>query len=140
MIDQSVVENFFEEYEEPDYLRTGGVALESVELSEGPLSQFSHSIEPQMRKLGLPTSLKKGVIHLIKDYHVCKKGDKLTSEQAQILKLFDHKHASFKINVIATWCKDKEGSAKFRLLMENEDTIEGGDNSDIENESMNDDE
>jgi len=47
-------------------------------------------MEPQLRALGMPTALKKGVIHLIKDYSVCKKGDKLSSEQARILKLLGH--------------------------------------------------
>lgn len=31
-----------------------------VTLDEGPLEQFPHSMEPQLRQLGLPTALKKG--------------------------------------------------------------------------------
>ena len=42
-------------------------------------------MEPQLRKLGLHTSLKKGVIHLDTDFEVCKKGDKLNPEQARLL-------------------------------------------------------
>ncbi len=52
--------------------------------------QFGHAMEPQLRAIGLPTALKKGVIHLIKDHVVCTEGDKLTSEQARILKLLGH--------------------------------------------------
>jgi mRNA turnover protein 4 len=42
-------------------------------------------MEPQLRKLGLHTSLKRGVVTLDLDYEVCKKGAKLTPEQAQLL-------------------------------------------------------
>ena len=54
-------------------------------MDKGPLKQFSHSMEPHLRKLGLPTSLQKGVIMLLNDYTVCKEGDNLTSEQASLL-------------------------------------------------------
>jgi len=140
---QKVVEEFFEEFEEPDFLRTGGTALEDVDIPEGPLKQFGHAMEPQLRALGLPTELKKGVIHLMKDYRVCKAGEKLTAQQAQILKLFEYRHASFKIDIVAAWSKKQDGSADFQLLMEN---TENGDNEDAddndsneENDSMEDD-
>lgn len=61
-----------------------------------PNFQFPHSMEPQLRALGLPTSLKKGVVTLLADHTVCKEGDVLSSEQARILKLLGHKQATFK--------------------------------------------
>ena len=137
------MEEFFEEFEEPDYLRTGGTALEDVDIPEGSLNQFGHAMEPQLRALGLPTELKKGVIHLLKDYRVCKQGEKLTAQQAQILKLFEYRHASFKIDIVAAWSKKRDGSADFQLLM---DSAENGENeeqedndSNEENDSMEDD-
>jgi hypothetical protein len=42
-------------------------------------------MEPQLRKLGLHTSLKRGIVTLDTDHQICKKGDKLTPEQAQLL-------------------------------------------------------
>jgi len=68
-------------------------------ISQGPLEQFIHSMEPQLRQLGLPTTLKKGLVHfffhylchiigvivLLSDHIVCKKGDTLTPEQARLL-------------------------------------------------------
>lgn len=100
-------------------------------------------MEPQLRALGLPTELKKGVIHLMKDYRVCKAGEKLTAQQAQILKLFEYRHASFKIDIVAAWSKKRDGSADFHLLMENAengDNEEADDNdSNEENDSMEDD-
>jgi len=74
-----------EEYEELEYARSGFTTPESIELPEGPLQQFQHSMEPQLRQLGMPTSLQKGVITLIRPYTVCQKDDVLTPEQAQIL-------------------------------------------------------
>lgn len=51
---------YFNEFKEMDYARAGNVAHMAVTLDEGPLDQFSHSMEPQLRQLGLPTALKKG--------------------------------------------------------------------------------
>lgn len=45
-----------------DYARAGNQAQMDVTLDEGPLEQFPHSMEPQLRQLGLPTALKKGEI------------------------------------------------------------------------------
>jgi mRNA turnover protein 4 len=42
-------------------------------------------MEPQLRQLGMRTSLKKGIVTLDVDYQICKKGDKLTPEQARLL-------------------------------------------------------
>lgn len=76
---------FFESYRERDFARTGDIATETVQLYSGSLSKFPHNIEPYLRELGMPTSLQKGVVTLLKDYQVCQKGQSLTSEQARIL-------------------------------------------------------
>jgi len=79
------VDSFFEKFVEKDYARGGTLATETVELEEGPLEQFPHSMEPLLRSLGLPTSLNRGIVTLIKDYTVCQKGQMLNPEQAKIL-------------------------------------------------------
>nr|XP_054756985.1 mRNA turnover protein 4 homolog [Lytechinus pictus] len=110
---EEVVE-YFEEFVEADYARSGNVATETVTLFEGPLEDFQHSMEPQLRQLRLPTVLKKGVIHLTSDHTVCNVGDTLTPEQARILKLFAKPIAEFKLNLAACWSND--GTFKeFRL-------------------------
>lgn len=43
-----------------DYARAGNKAAFTVSLDPGPLEQFPHSMEPQLRQLGLPTALKRG--------------------------------------------------------------------------------
>ncbi|XP_026077517.1 mRNA turnover protein 4 homolog [Carassius auratus] len=97
------VQEYFSNFKEVDYARAGSVATMSVTLDEGPLEQFPHSMEPQLRQLGLPTALKKGVVTLIKDFEVCKEGDTLTPEHARILKLFAIEMAEFKISVKCMW-------------------------------------
>ena len=54
-------------------------------------------MEPQLRKLGLPTTLVKGVVTMFKEHVVCKEGDVLTPEQTQILKHLNLMQSEFKI-------------------------------------------
>lgn len=97
---------WFEQYSDPDFARAGFRATERVFLDAGPLPQFQHSLEPHLRHLGLPTSLQKGVITLIKDHEVCKEGEVLKPEQASILKLLGIKMAEFKVSMEFLWNRD----------------------------------
>jgi len=99
---------WFDEYSETDYARSGNTATETVVLDAGPLpvDTFPHSLEPQLRKLGMPTALKKGIVTLLQDYQVCKDGQTLTSEQASILKLLGTQLSEFKITLEAIWETD----------------------------------
>ena len=108
---------------------------ETIVLDSGPLEHFSHAIEPQLRLLGMPTELKKGIVNLTKEFTVCKEGDKLSSEQARILKLLGHKQAKFKLNMIAVWSKEDES---FKILRDepiSEENTENNDMMEDENES-----
>ncbi|KAJ8259116.1 hypothetical protein COCON_G00181280 [Conger conger] len=97
------VQEYFSNFKEMDFARSGNKAYMAITLDEGPLTQFPHSMEPQLRQLGLPTALKKGVVTLLKDYEVCKDGDTLTPEQARILKLFSIEMAEFKVTIKCMW-------------------------------------
>lgn len=97
------VQEYFSHFKETDFARAGNQAQMDVTLDEGPLEQFPHSMEPQLRQLGLPTALKKGVVTLLKDHEVCKEGDTLTPEQARVLKLFGHEMAEFKVQIKCMW-------------------------------------
>uniref|UniRef100_A0A8C2QCI9 Ribosome assembly factor mrt4 n=1 Tax=Cricetulus griseus TaxID=10029 RepID=A0A8C2QCI9_CRIGR len=94
-----------EEYTEMDFARNkaGNKATLTMSLDPWPLKQFPHSMEPQLRQLGLPTALKKGVVTLLSDYEVCKEGDVLTPEQASVLKLFGYEMAEFKVTIKYMW-------------------------------------
>lgn len=105
--DVPAVVKFFQEYSEPDYAKAGFIANKNIDLPQGPLGDFSHTIEPHLRRLGLPTTLEKGVVHLVKDYQVCKEGNALTPEQASILKLLGIQIANFKVSITCRWSKGK---------------------------------
>ncbi len=94
--------DFFEHHEAPDFHRTGSRATSTVTLPAGPLPQFPHSLEPQLRQLGLPTALKKGVVQLLGEegHTVCREGDVLTSEQARLLKLLGRQDAKFRLDFV----------------------------------------
>ncbi|NXG38610.1 MRT4 protein, partial [Dromaius novaehollandiae] len=97
------VHEWFSQFKEVDFARAGNKATYTVSLDTGPLEQFPHSMEPQLRQLGLPTALKKGVVTLLSDYEVCKEGDVLTPEQARVLKLFGYEMAEFKVTIKFLW-------------------------------------
>jgi mRNA turnover protein 4 len=94
---------YFDAYLHYDFARAGFVATETHTLTEGPLERMAHSIEPYLRKLGLPTKLDCGVVTLLKDHIVCTAGEKLTADQAKLLQLLDVKMTQFKLSLRAAW-------------------------------------
>lgn len=94
-----------EQYWAVEYARSGFTATETVVLPEGPLEEFSHSMEPHLRSLGMPTKLQKGVVTLYSDYTVCEEGKVLTPEQARILKLVAKPMAKFQLTIKCSWTK-----------------------------------
>lgn len=103
----SQVLQYFASFKELDYARAGHEVDETVTLPAGPLEHFAFSMEPQLRKLGLPTQLQKGVITLLSDFVVCTEGDKLTPDQARILKLLEKTLATFRVTLIAQWTPER---------------------------------
>uniref|UniRef100_A0A158Q7L2 Ribosome assembly factor mrt4 n=1 Tax=Elaeophora elaphi TaxID=1147741 RepID=A0A158Q7L2_9BILA len=105
--DQKTVKKYFDELRMSDFARCGQIAVSTIELCEGPLMQFPFSLEPQLRKLGLPIKLEKGVVTLLSHYVVCKDGDKLTADQCKLLKLLDYKMSTFHVKLFAHWSRHK---------------------------------
>ena len=62
---------------------------------------MAHSLEPELRKLNMPTTLTKGKITLENPYTVCKEGDMLDSRQTRLLKLFGVATADFTVGLLA---------------------------------------
>jgi len=62
---------------------------------------MSHSLEPELRKLNMPTTLVKGKITLDNPYTVCEEGDVLDSRQTRLLKLFGVATAEFTVQLVA---------------------------------------
>lgn len=46
-----------------------------------PPEPLAHSLEPQLRALGMPTELRRGVPTLLREFRVCKKGEQLSAQQ-----------------------------------------------------------
>nr|SVE75329.1 EOG090X0BJA [Daphnia dolichocephala] len=97
---------YFQKHVESDYARAGNVATETVVLQPGPLEQFPFNMEPYLRQLGLPTSLQRGVVTLLKEHTVCKQGSVLSPEEARLLKLLCIHMAEFKVTIEAVWRKE----------------------------------
>ncbi|KAJ7442680.1 ribosomal protein L10-domain-containing protein [Mycena latifolia] len=103
---------WFADFQQPDFARAGNIASRTVVLPSGPVMRhhsdppepFPHNEEPQLRKLGLSTSMNKGVPTLHNPHKLCEKGKPLTSEQAQLLKLIGEKMVVFRVALISRWC------------------------------------
>lgn len=102
---------WFKDFHQPDFARSGNRASRTVTLPAGPVMQhhsdppepFPHNEEPQLRKLGLTTVMRKGVPTLENPHTLCEKGKVLTAEQAQLLKLTGEKMVEFRVGLRARW-------------------------------------
>lgn len=132
--DPKEVEEYFETFTDSDYARSGTEAAQKVRIPPGEIrTQYGVSggendllpmqIEPQLRKLGVPTRIKGGKVILEEaaegamiaeeeaGYLVCKEGDILDSRQTSILKILGVRMAEFKVELRAMYDKN-QGSVK----------------------------
>ncbi|CAM6107415.1 unnamed protein product [Calypogeia fissa] len=93
----------FEVFEEHDFARVGSIATETIELKQGPLEQFTHDMEPFLRKQGMPVRLNRGVVELVADYTVCTEGDPISPEASRILRLLEVRMATFRLQLVCRW-------------------------------------
>lgn len=132
------VQDYFETYTELDYARSGAEAAQGFRIPPGELhtaygveggeeDPLPMSIEPTLRKLGVPTKIVRGKV-LLEDrpdfsmdteegYEVCKEGDILDSRQTSILKIFGVRMAEFKMDLQAVYDK-KDASVRSSGTME----------------------
>ncbi|KAI9375252.1 ribosomal protein L10-domain-containing protein [Aspergillus egyptiacus] len=129
----SVIE-YLESFRPLDFARAGTTATRSFSIPAGlvysrageiPASQdepVSHTIEPELRKLGVPTRLVKGKVMLEltegqEGYPVCKEGEVLDSRQTTILKMFGVTMSEFRIALKAQWSRS---TGKVEILEKDE--------------------
>ncbi|TAQ84621.1 hypothetical protein B7494_g7052 [Chlorociboria aeruginascens] len=98
-----------------DFARAGTVATRTFTIPAGVVYsmggeiareddvEMAHSLEPELRKLNVPTALVRGKIVLENEYTVCKEGDVLDSRQTRLLKLFGVATADFTVQLTAYW-------------------------------------
>lgn len=113
------VTNFFDTFTPVDFARAGVPATRDFSIPAGivystagevPVEHdvpLEHSIEPELRRLGVPTRMVRGKIVLGDEngegegYVVCKEGEVLDSRQTRLLKLFSVCLSEFKVQIIS---------------------------------------
>lgn len=111
--DPSAVTEYVNNFSQIDFARAGTPASRSFKVPAGIVYSMggeiateddvpmAHSLEPELRKLNMPTSLVKGKITLENEYTVCEEGDVLDSRQTRLLKLFGVATAEFTVKLVA---------------------------------------
>ncbi|CAI7582093.1 unnamed protein product [Penicillium pancosmium] len=114
------VTDYFENFRPQDFARAGTEATRSFSIPNGLVcaragevpehedEPLSHTIEPALRKLGVPTRLIKGKVMLEltegqESFPVCRKGDTLDSRQTTLMKMFGVTSSEFKVDLKAQW-------------------------------------
>ena len=97
------VRTFFDDYSVPDFARSGFVPNKTIVLSASRLTELPHTMADQLKKLGVPVRLDKGVVVITEDCNLCLKGVPITPEQGRLLKIFGHELAEFKISLVSVW-------------------------------------
>lgn len=137
------VEDYFSTYSELDYARSGAVASQTFRIPPGELytaygveggteDPIPMSIEPHLRKLGVPTKIVKGKVVLQdrpdfsmdaeEGYEVCKEGDTLDSRQTSILKIFGVRMAEFRMDLRAVYDKQNESIRSVDQMVVDDDS------------------
>ena|SRR6187402_2595765 len=111
--DPSNIKEYFDNLAKTDFARAGTAATRSFVVPAGVVYSMggeidpeadvpmAHSLEPELRKLNMPTSLTRGKITLDNPYTVCNEGDVLDSRQTRLLKLFGVATAEFTVQLLA---------------------------------------
>ena len=99
---------------------------------EGPHGgKLEHTLEPTLRKNGMPTKLNKGIIELIADFTLCERGESLSPAQAALLRIFGYKFAKFQMGLLCRWHEDE-----FEEYEQDSEEEDSGD-EDLEEEELN---
>ncbi|KAA8567618.1 hypothetical protein MFRU_010g02470 [Monilinia fructicola] len=111
----SSIITFFQDLSKTDFARAGTEASRNFTIPAGIVYSMggeipaendvpmAHSLEPELRRLNVPTTLTKGKITLENPYCVCNEGEVLDSRQTRLLKLFGVATADFTVQLVAYW-------------------------------------
>ncbi|KAI1187034.1 ribosomal protein L10-domain-containing protein [Nemania serpens] len=118
--------SYFADLSQVDFARAGAVATREFVVPRGIVMStagevpaehdvpLGHTLEPELRRLGVPVRMVKGKVVLeeapegasadeARGYVVCRAGDVLDSRQTRLLKLFSVCMAEFRVRVLAYW-------------------------------------
>lgn len=94
-------------FECPEFARPGSIAEQTITVPAGPLMTHDgipipSNLEGQVRQCGLQVSLIRGVVVVPEgpERVICNEGDKLTPEQARLLKLLNYTMVNFRIKLL----------------------------------------
>jgi mRNA turnover protein 4 len=108
---QEVME-YFADFSEPDFARSGFVSPKDVFITNEMLSHYPVSmVEQQFRKQGLPVKVDNGKIVLMDgkaEYRLCKEGETLSPEKCKALTHFDIKLSEFRVKLVCCWSQNGE--------------------------------
>ncbi|KAK4232067.1 ribosome assembly factor mrt4 [Podospora fimiseda] len=113
------IQSYFTSLTQVDFARAGNIATRTFTVPPGPVYStagevppehdvpVTHTLEPELRRLGMPTRMVKGKVTLGDEgyagYTICKEGDVLDSRQTRLLKLFSVCLSEFKVKLVAYW-------------------------------------
>ncbi|KAJ2312741.1 mRNA turnover and ribosome assembly protein, partial [Coemansia sp. RSA 2705] len=132
----------FSEFSAKSYARAGNIAEYQVVVKAGEVVRgvdeepFPNNMEPTLRGLGMPTVLKQGKILLDNDYVVCEEGDKLTANQAHLLKHLWEQMATFTVKPVAYWHKSSGEFVNLKASSDKEGEGKGESESDESDDDM----
>jgi mRNA turnover protein 4 len=104
---RSEVEEYFANFVEPDFARSGFVSPRDVFVTNEML--FNHPVtmvEQQFRKQGLPVKIDNGKIVLLEgitEHRLCKEGETLSPDKCRALTHFGVKLSEFKVKLVCRW-------------------------------------
>ena len=121
--DPATITAYFASLSHVDFARAGTIATRTITVPPGTVYStggevpaehdvpVSHSLEPELRRLGMPTRMVKGKVCLGGDeagessegYTICKEGQTLDSRQTRLLKLFSVCMSEFQVKLLAYW-------------------------------------
>lgn len=115
--DPASVTSYFSALSQVDFARAGAVAGRTVTVPPGVVYStggevpaehdvpVAHTLEPELRRLGMPTRMVKGKVCLGdgEGYTICRAGDVLDSRQTRLLKLFSVCMSEFRVTLVAYW-------------------------------------
>ncbi|KAK1756015.1 mRNA turnover and ribosome assembly protein [Echria macrotheca] len=127
--DPSSITSYFESLTQVDFARAGTRATRTFTIAPGVVYStggevpaehdvpVAHTLEPELRRLGVPTRMVRGRVMLGGDedgqgsegYTVCREGDVLDSRQTRLLKLFSVCMSEFRVKLLAYWSAENGG-------------------------------
>lgn len=136
--DPESVISYFENFRPADFARAGTEATRTFTIPNGLVysrageipttddEPISHTIEPELRRLGVPTRLVKGQVMLElnegeEGYVVCREGEVLDSRQTTLLKMFGTTTSEFHVALKAYWTRD---TGEVKILEKNQGEME----------------